>query len=273
MRFRLSTLRRASLILWAAAPVVVAAQQGPPAEPPQPMPSDTPTLRITTKEVLVPTLVEKGDGGIVYGLKGGDFVVEDNGAPQKVHVQEEMDTAPVSLVVAVEQGGMSVLEFDKVAKLGPLLDLFLSDARSEAALVGFDSEPHLIRDFGHSGEDMNQAVSISGQAYTSSPNAFKFRSEFNPTCACKAAGQTWSDALKNIDDKAAAQQQGDIIVTDESAKKMAQPPSKSNTGSGKKGATTATAPDPAVPNAPVASDASSDNKQIRTVGPTFIPAR
>ncbi len=49
---------------------------------------DTPTLRITTKEVLVPTLVEKKSGGIVYGLKGDDFVVEDNGVPQKVHVQE-----------------------------------------------------------------------------------------------------------------------------------------------------------------------------------------
>ena len=86
--------------------------------------ADSPTLRITTKEVLVPTLVEKHGGGIVYGLKGDDFLVEDNGVPQKVHVQEEMDTAPVSLVVAVEQGGMSVLEFDKVAKLGPLLDSF-----------------------------------------------------------------------------------------------------------------------------------------------------
>jgi len=69
-----------------------------------------------------------------------------------------MDTAPVALVVAVEQGGMSVLEFDKVAKLGPLLDVFLSDPRSEAALVGFDSQPHLVRDFGHSGEDLNQAL-------------------------------------------------------------------------------------------------------------------
>ena len=117
-----------------------------------------PTLRVTTKEVLVPTLVEKKGGGIVYGLKGDDFVVEDNGVAQKVHVQEEMDTAPVSLVVAVEQGGVSVLEFDKVAKLGPLLDLFLSDPRSEAALVGFDSEPHLMRDFAHSGEDLNQAL-------------------------------------------------------------------------------------------------------------------
>jgi VWFA-related protein len=141
--------------------VVEAQQPVPPAEPPQPLPGshgDTPTLRITANEVLVPTLVEKRGGGIVYGLKGDDFVLEDNGVVQKVQVQEEMDTAPVSLIVAVEQGGMSVLEFDKVAKLGPLLDLFLSDPRSKAALVGFDSEPHLIRDYTHAGEDLNQAL-------------------------------------------------------------------------------------------------------------------
>ena len=154
------------LILWASVLLnarIAGAQQMPPAEPPQPMPgshSDAPTLRITTQEVLAPTLVEKRGGGIVYGLKGEDFVLEDNGVPQKVHVQEEMDTAPVSLVVAVEQGGMSVLEFDKVAKLGPLLDLFLSDPRSQAALVGFDSQPRLIRDYTHSGEDLNQALKM-----------------------------------------------------------------------------------------------------------------
>jgi VWFA-related protein len=137
------------------------AQQLPPAEPPQPMPSahsDGPTIRVTTKEVLVPTLVEKRGGGIVYGLKPSDFVLEDNGVPQKLRVQEEMDTAPVSLVVAVEQGGFSALEFDKVAKLGPLLDLFLTDARSEAALVGFDSMPHLLHDYTHSSDDLNSTL-------------------------------------------------------------------------------------------------------------------
>ena len=72
------------------------------------------------------------------------------------------------------------------------------------------------------GEDINQAVSISGQPYSSLPNAFKFRTEFNPSCACKAAGQTWSEALKSVDDKAAVEQQGDIIVTEESAKRMQQ---------------------------------------------------
>ena len=137
------------------------AQQLPPAEPPLPMPSahtEAPILRVTTNEVLVPTLVEKRGGGIVYGLKPSDFVLEDNGAPQKIRVQEEMDTAPVSLVVAVELGGVSVLEFDKLAKLGPLLDLFLADRRSQAALVGFDSKPHLICDYTHSSGEVNEAL-------------------------------------------------------------------------------------------------------------------
>jgi hypothetical protein len=126
------------------------------------------------------------------------------------------------------------------------------------------------------GEDMNQAVSTSGQPYTSSPNAFRFRQEFNPSCACKAAGQTWSDALKTIDDKAAAEQQGDIIVTEESAKKMSRPIAKSTPVPAKKGTVATTAPDPAAtpaPNTPAASDAPSDNKPIRSVGPTFIPPR
>lgn len=127
------------------------------------------------------------------------------------------------------------------------------------------------------GEDMNQAVSISGQPYTASPNAFRFRQEFNPTCSCKAAGQTWADALKSIDDKAAAEQQGDIIVTEEGAKKMSRPQQAKSPAPAKKGTIANTTPDPAATPAPQTAPAttppaSSDNKSIRTVGPTFIPA-
>ena len=126
------------------------------------------------------------------------------------------------------------------------------------------------------GEDMNQAVSINGQPYSSSPNAFRYRQEFNPSCACKAAGQTWSDALKSIDDKAAAEQQGDIIVTEESAKKMSRPLPKAVPAAAKKGAapasTAATAPAPDAPTG-AAPSTGSENKPIRSVGPTFIPAR
>lgn len=124
------------------------------------------------------------------------------------------------------------------------------------------------------GEDMNQAVSINGQSYSSSPNAFRYRQEFNPSCACKAAGQTWSDALKSIDDKAEAEQQGDIIVTEESAKKMARPLTKGAATKKGAAATTATAPAPeASPPAVDSTAAAPDNKPIRSVGPTFIPAR
>ena len=161
MRFGLSRLARVAFSAFLVTGTAAGAQQLPPIEPPKPLPSshrETPTLRVTTNEVLVPTLVEKRGGGIVYGLKPDDFVLEDNGVPQKIRVQEEMDTAPVSLVVAVEEGGVSALEFAKLAKLGPLLDLFLSDGRSQAALVGFDSRPHLIRDYTHSSEEVGEAL-------------------------------------------------------------------------------------------------------------------
>lgn len=125
------------------------------------------------------------------------------------------------------------------------------------------------------GEDMNQAVSTTGQQpYTSLPTAFKFRSSFDPACSCKAAGQTWSDALKEVDDKAQLEQQGDIIVTEESAKKMqqrAQQPAK-GAAAGKKGQPSTTASTPPAP-APTAPSAAADDKDkpIRSVGPTFLP--
>jgi hypothetical protein len=126
------------------------------------------------------------------------------------------------------------------------------------------------------GEDMNAAVSISGQPYTALPNAFKFRAEFNPSCSCKAAGQSWADALKSADDKAAVEQQGDIIVTEESAKKMQQQKMvKPAPANAKKGATpppTAASTPPTTPPADTGAT-TSENKPIRSVGPTFIPQR
>jgi hypothetical protein len=140
--------------------------------------------------------------------------------------------------------------------------------------------------FRYPGEDINQAVSISGQPYTSLPNAFKYRQEFNPQCSCKAAGQSWADALKQIDERATAAENGDIIVTDENARKMMQPrdaqgrpvkqPSKGAPAAAQnaKNAPSQQAPAQAAQTpatAPPAKDGG--DKPIRTVGPTFIPAK
>ena len=108
---------------------------------------DSTTIRVSSSVVLVPTLVEKKDGSVLYGLTQKDFVVEDNGVPQAIHVDDDLDSQPVSLVIAVEKGGTSLLQFQKIAKLGPLLDLFLGDGFGSAALVTFDSQPRLVQDF------------------------------------------------------------------------------------------------------------------------------
>src|ERR1017187_9826087 len=125
MRFGLFRLARLAVSAFLVTAAAAGAQQLPPIEPPQQLPTahpDAPTLRVTANEVLVPTLVEKRGGAIVYGLKPADFVLEDNGAevlvptlvekrggaivyglkpadfvledngvPQKIRVQEEMD--------------------------------------------------------------------------------------------------------------------------------------------------------------------------------------
>jgi hypothetical protein len=120
------------------------------------------------------------------------------------------------------------------------------------------------------GEDINQAVSINGQSYTSLPNAFKYRTEFSPSCACKAAGQTWSEALKAVDDRAG---EGDIIVTEESAKRMQQRGQPKGAPPPKRGAApNGTAAAPGVPPAETTAIAP-DRDKVRTVGPTFIPPK
>jgi hypothetical protein len=110
------------------------------------------------------------------------------------------------------------------------------------------------------GEDIAQAVSINGQPYSQSPNAFRFRTQYDKTCSCRAQGQSWADALKNVDTSSGAEQ-GDITVTEDRAKRMAQPP---RTAPAKHTATPQTAP------AATPSNTNSDPNKIRSVGPTFI---
>jgi VWFA-related protein len=105
------------------------------------------TIRVQTSEVLLPTLVQMPSGEIVYGLGPGDFRLWDNGILQQLHVDDDLDNEPVSVVVAVEKGRMAALEFEKINRLAPLIDLFLGDGSSEAAFVSFDSKPQLVVPF------------------------------------------------------------------------------------------------------------------------------
>jgi VWFA-related protein len=144
-------------MLFACAPLLAArgyALQQPAA------PESTPetTIRVQTSEVLVPTLVQLPSGEIVYGLGPRDFQLLDNGVQQQLHVDDDLDNEPVSVVVAVEKGRMAALEFDKINRLAPLIDLFLGDGSSEAAFVSFDSKPELVVPFTRDADRLGHAL-------------------------------------------------------------------------------------------------------------------
>lgn len=133
------------------------------------------------------------------------------------------------------------------------------------------------------GEEVAQAVSIGGSVYRDLPNAFRYRTEFNASCSCRRAGQSWADALGQQDNTV---ERGDIVVTDERAKAMSQPrpePGKSGrqdtrTRKGAKAAPPAPAPTaesaPVQENTTAAPDPATQKKgPVRTVGPTYFPTR
>jgi len=106
-----------------------------------------PTFRSETNLVQVPTLVKGGDGRPVYGLKAQDFVIEDDGLEQAVQLDEEVEAEPVSLVLAIQRGRRADYEFPRVQGLGSMLDPLMSEGLTQVAIVEFDSQVELKRDF------------------------------------------------------------------------------------------------------------------------------
>ena len=115
------------------------------------------------------------------------------------------------------------------------------------------------------GEEVNQAVSLNGAPYSALPAAFKYRSAVDPACSCRKQGQSWADALKatGADNTIVP---GDVVVTDQTAKRLSQPPGTK----------------PAKPGAPATAGAPLPNEEptteppkgkVRTVGPNFYPVR
>jgi len=126
------------------------------------------------------------------------------------------------------------------------------------------------------GDDMEQAVSVSGQSYTTLPNAFRYRKEIVSSCSCRRPGQSWADALKNAVDSSTLES-GDIVVTDQKAKALSQVPQPAPAAPGKPplsggaGQPDANATPAAQDTGPAnASDVDPKKHKVRTVGPPFV---
>jgi VWFA-related protein len=106
-----------------------------------------PTFRTQSNAVLVPALVKGKNGGIIFGLEAKDFIIEDDGVEQVVHLDDAPESAPVSLVVAIQLGRTAAAELPRIRTLGTMLDPILGSGRNRCAIVTFDGEVELTRTF------------------------------------------------------------------------------------------------------------------------------
>jgi len=107
------------------------------------------------------------------------------------------------------------------------------------------------------GEDINQAVSQTGQLYTAIPNAFRYRQSFDQSCTCKGGAQQASRPGQDP-----TLQPGDVVATDKPAqpRRLEIPPKPA------KPEETAETPEDNTP-VKVTRD---PNRPVRQVGPSFI---
>jgi VWFA-related protein len=104
------------------------------------------TLHTTTTLVVVPTLVQTPDKDLVFSLRAEDFVLTDNGVPQKVTLEEEA-RRPLSLVVLMQTGGDAHGQFPSYAHLDTMIEELLGEAPNEVSIVNFDSQPEAASPF------------------------------------------------------------------------------------------------------------------------------
>src|SRR4051794_6093261 len=93
---------------------------------------------VQSRLVLVPVTIRDQDGRTIENLGEDDFIVLDNGRPQKVHVDTfATGVAPIALVIAVQSSGISRAVLAKVVKIGAMIQPLVTGERGCAALVSF----------------------------------------------------------------------------------------------------------------------------------------
>jgi VWFA-related protein len=106
-----------------------------------------PTVSVRSTLVMVPVLATNAEGNVVFGLHADDFHLTDNGVLQEVSIEEDTDSQPLALAIVVETGGAGARHLADYQGLGAMLDALIGNVDHQAALIGFDSTPHLLVPF------------------------------------------------------------------------------------------------------------------------------
>jgi len=142
----------ALILVYVVTPCMLGLAQAtaPQAPPPSAHPSQAqtgPVFRAGTTLVLVPALVRTKAGEPVFTLTADNFLLTDDDVPQKLSLEQDTDSEPLALVVAVEIGGAGARHLDDYRNLGSTIEALVGNVQHRVALVGFDSEPRLLEGF------------------------------------------------------------------------------------------------------------------------------
>ena len=116
------------------------------------------TIHSQSNVVAIPALVKSAKGEIVYGLTAKDFIVEDDGVEQALHLDEAAEGQTVSLAIVVQRGRRANYEFPRIPGLSAMLDPMVAEGRVRVAIIEFDSQAELVQDFSSNSEQTAQTL-------------------------------------------------------------------------------------------------------------------
>jgi hypothetical protein len=127
------------------------APEGPQAPLPNTQIQQTPPevlTKLTARVTLVtaPVTVRDQRGAMVHNLDQEDFLVTDNGVPQKI-THFDVGGDPLSIVIVAETSTRIDPMLPQLRKLGILFTEQVMGPEAEAAVVGFDESVHRLQGF------------------------------------------------------------------------------------------------------------------------------
>jgi VWFA-related protein len=117
---------------------------------------DGQVIRSTVQVVLVPTMVTDKQGNTINGLRENDFILLDNGKPQKI--DRDIAFLPLSIVICIQRNANVEGMLPKIRKIGNVIHDQLVGQDGEAAVVSFDHRIETLQDFTNDPDLINQAV-------------------------------------------------------------------------------------------------------------------
>lgn len=118
--------------------------------------AQAPAIKATSNLVIVPVLVRGPAGASVPTLRAADFVLKDNGAPQRVIV-DDREHQPISLLVLLQTGGAAAKELPLYTNLTTMISYLTENVAHEVGVVEFDSQPEYTWSFTRNVDSLDEA--------------------------------------------------------------------------------------------------------------------